>query len=32
VNYSRGAPRIPEAEQFRVILPGAPDAVRWHTG
>jgi hypothetical protein len=26
------APRIPEAEQFRVILPGAPDTVRWHTG
>jgi hypothetical protein len=28
VNYSGGAPRIPEAEQFRVILPGAPDTVR----
>jgi hypothetical protein len=28
VNYSGGAPRIPEAEQFRVILPGAPDSVR----
>jgi hypothetical protein len=32
VSYSGGAPRIPEAEQFRVILPGAPDTVRWHTG
>jgi hypothetical protein len=32
VNYSGGAPRIPEAEQFRVILPGAPDTIRWHTG
>jgi hypothetical protein len=32
VNYSGGAPRIFEVEQFRVILPGAPDTVRWHTG
>jgi hypothetical protein len=32
VNYSGGAPRIPKAEQFRVILPGAPDTVWWHTG
>jgi hypothetical protein len=32
VNYSRGAPRIIEAEQFRVILPGAPDTVQWCTG
>jgi hypothetical protein len=32
VNYSGGAPRILEDEQFRVILPGAPDTVRWHTG
>jgi hypothetical protein len=32
VNYSGDAPRIPEAGQFRVILPGAPDTVRWHTG
>jgi hypothetical protein len=31
VNYSGGAPRIPEAEQFRVILPGAPNTVRWCT-
>jgi hypothetical protein len=31
VNYSRVAPQIPEAEQFRVDLPGAPDTVRWHT-
>jgi hypothetical protein len=28
VNYSGVALRIPEAEQFRVILPGAPDTVR----
>jgi hypothetical protein len=26
VNYSGGAPQIPEAEQFRLILPGAPDS------
>jgi hypothetical protein len=32
MNYSGVAPRIPEAEQFRVILPGTPDTVRWHTG
>jgi hypothetical protein len=32
VNYRGVAPQIPEAEQFRVILPGAPDTVRWHTG
>jgi hypothetical protein len=32
VNYSGVAPQIPEAEQFRVDLPGAPDTVRWHTG
>ena len=32
VNYSGVAPKIPEAEQFRVVLPGAPDTVRWHTG
>jgi hypothetical protein len=32
VNYSAMAPRIPEAEQFRVIFPGALDTVRWHTG
>jgi hypothetical protein len=25
-------PRIPEAEQFGVELPGASDTVRWHTG
>jgi hypothetical protein len=31
VNYSGVAPQIPEAEQFRVNLPGAPDTVRWHT-
>jgi hypothetical protein len=22
----------PDAEQFGVDLPGAPDTVRWHTG
>jgi hypothetical protein len=27
MNYSGGAPQIPEAEQFRVDLPGAPDTV-----
>jgi hypothetical protein len=32
VNYSGVAPQIPEAEQFRVDLPGAPDTVRWHSG
>jgi hypothetical protein len=26
MNYRGGAPRIPKAEQFRVILPGAPDS------
>jgi hypothetical protein len=26
VNYSEVAPRIPEAEQFRVDLPSAPDS------
>jgi hypothetical protein len=32
VNYSGAASRIPEGEQFRVGVPGAPDTVRWHTG
>jgi hypothetical protein len=32
VNYSGVAPQIPEAEQFKGILPGAPDTVRWHIG
>jgi hypothetical protein len=32
VNYSGVAPQIPEAEQFRVDFPGAPDTVRWCTG
>jgi hypothetical protein len=32
VNYSGVAPQKPEAEQFRVDLPGALDTVRWHTG
>jgi hypothetical protein len=29
VNYSGVALQKPEAEQFRVNLPGAPDTVRW---
>jgi hypothetical protein len=32
VNYSGAASRIPEGEQFRVGVPGAPDTVRWCTG
>jgi hypothetical protein len=32
VNYSGVAFKKPEAEQFSVDLPGAPDTVRWHTG
>jgi hypothetical protein len=28
VNYSGVVPRIPEGEQFRVGVPGAPDTVR----
>jgi hypothetical protein len=32
VNYSGAALQKPEAEQFIVDLPGAPDTVRWHTG
>jgi hypothetical protein len=32
VNYSGVVLQKPEAEQFRVDLPGAPDIVRWHTG
>jgi hypothetical protein len=32
VNYSGVDLQNPEAEQFRVDLPGAPDTVRWHTG
>jgi hypothetical protein len=32
VNYSGAALQKPEAEQFRVDLPGAPDTVRCHTG
>jgi hypothetical protein len=32
VNYSGVTPQIPEAEQFIVDFPGAPDTVRWHTG
>jgi hypothetical protein len=30
-NYSGVVLQKPEAEQFRVNLPGAPDTVRWHT-
>jgi hypothetical protein len=32
VNYSGAPPGNPEAEEFELILPGAPDTVRWHTG
>jgi hypothetical protein len=32
VYYSGVALQKPEAKQFRVDLPGAPDTVRWHTG
>jgi hypothetical protein len=32
VNYSGVALQKPEAEQFIVDLPGAPDTVWWHTG
>jgi hypothetical protein len=32
VNYSGVALQKPEAEQFRVDLPSAPDTVRWCTG
>jgi hypothetical protein len=32
VNYSGVALQNPEAEQFRVDLPGAPDTVQWCTG
>jgi hypothetical protein len=31
VNYCGVTPQKPEAEQFRVDLPGAPDTVRRHT-
>jgi hypothetical protein len=32
VNYSGAASGKPEAEEFELIHPGAPDSVRWHTG
>jgi hypothetical protein len=32
VNYSGVALQKPEAEQFRVDIPGALDTVRWYTG
>jgi hypothetical protein len=32
VNYSGAAPGKPEAEEFELIHPSAPDTVRWHTG
>jgi hypothetical protein len=32
MNYSGAASRIPEASEFGVELPSAPDTVRWHTG
>jgi hypothetical protein len=32
VNYSGAASQIPETHKFDLILPGAPDTVRWCTG
>jgi hypothetical protein len=32
VNYSGAASGKPEGEEFKLIHPGAPDTVRWHTG
>jgi hypothetical protein len=32
VNYSGAPPGKPEAKEFELIHPGAPDTVRWHTG
>jgi hypothetical protein len=32
VNYSGVQFQKPEGGKFGVILPGAPDTVRWHTG
>jgi hypothetical protein len=32
VNYNGGQFQKPEGGKFGVILPGAPDTVRWHTG
>ena len=32
VNYRGAAPGEPEADEFELIFPGAPDTVRWHTG
>jgi hypothetical protein len=32
VNYSGAAPGKPEAEEFKLIHPVAPDTVQWHTG
>jgi hypothetical protein len=32
VNYSGAPPDFPEGEEFTLKSPGAPDAVRWHTG
>jgi hypothetical protein len=32
MNYSGVALQKPEAEQFRVVLPGAPDTVPWCIG
>jgi hypothetical protein len=32
VNYSGAVPQISKAGKFELILPGAPDTVRWHTG
>jgi hypothetical protein len=30
-NIAERLPQIPEARKFELILPGAPDTVRWHT-
>ena len=32
MNYSEAVPGKPQAEEFELIHPGAPDTVRWHTG
>jgi hypothetical protein len=32
VNYSGAASEKPEAEEFEVVRPWAPDTVWWHTG
>jgi hypothetical protein len=32
MNYRGAVPGEPEADEFELIFPGAPDTVRWHTG